>query len=339
MEQDQTNENQPEMIIDEIPDDPELLDNLNQNQPMHDPTENYKGPGIISELPVNSGDQSDQPVRKQRIPKHILEGQRKHQEMIEKQQKAMKAKPSAKKTSMPIPSQSDNKTSAPAGMKRVFVGGSFKYIPVASSQQSQPLSKPSDRLNTVTNQPVAQGTTQNTTQDSTENKNDDKVEQTENKRKMPTMLSKKLEQYQAKIEKERNNMNTTKKAGNNNGAKQRRVPARFAKQMEDEVKKRTMQSVKTFSDLRRIKAMEDLDTSNIDTTRTTIIEMRKLKAEQRRREQSESQKRIENNKFESAVQKIKNDDKLSQFAKTLKIKNLSVNSRHKKAVEKLESNI
>ena len=154
-----------------------------------------------------------------------------------------------------------------------------------------------------------------------------------------------MEQYQAKLEKERNNMLQNKSSGSNKSNQsgkvaQHRIPARFAKQMENEVKKRTIQNVKTFSDLRRIRAMEDLDTSNIDTTRTTIIEMRKLKAEQRKREQADAQKKVDSNKFESELHRIKNDDKLSQFAKTLKIKNLSVNSRHKRAVENknLESN-
>lgn len=313
---DQSTENNPDThIIEEILDEPDFEQDSNSDvvssYKMADPTESFNVQTPQTDIANNNDNQAQRQPQSKRIPKHILEGQRKHQEMIEKQQKAIKPKAAAKKVAVTPAAQPNSNV----GMKRVFVGGTFKYVPVNANVPSTP---PSNRL--------APTTTASVTQVS---RNVDSEPEPRAK-PLPTLLSKKLEQYQAKLEKERENLSTRSNTSNNREKGQRRVPARFAKQMEDEVKKRTMQSVKTFSDLRRIKAMEDLDTSNIDTTRTTIIEMRKLKAEQRRREQSEAQKRIENNKFESAVQKIKNDEKLSQFAKTLKIKNLSVNSRHKK---------
>ena len=52
--------------------------------------------------------------------------------------------------------------------------------------------------------------------------------------------------------------------------------------------------------------------------------------EQRKREQHEQKKKSEANKKETAVQQIKNNEKMSKFAKLVAIKNLSVNSRNKK---------
>ncbi len=59
------------------------------------------------------------------------------------------------------------------------------------------------------------------------------------------------------------------------------------------------------------------------------MELRKLKLEQRRREQEEAKKRDANNK-DSVIQEILKNDKMSKFAKTVAIKNLSVASRNKR---------
>jgi len=93
----------------------------------------------------------------------------------------------------------------------------------------------------------------------------------------------------------------------------------------------TVKNVKNFSDLRRVRALESItDDPNIDTNKASIGELRKLKVEQRKKDQLDAKKKLESNKKETAIQDILKNDKMSKFAKTVAIKNLSINSRNKK---------
>lgn len=114
----------------------------------------------------------------------------------------------------------------------------------------------------------------------------------------------------------------------------KRVPGKYAKQMENDVKKQTVKSIRNFSDLRRVRALQDIapDTA-IDANKASIVELRKIRIEQRKEEQLNQKKKSESNKRETAIQEILNNDKMSKFGKAVAIKNLSVNSRTKKSPE------
>lgn len=110
----------------------------------------------------------------------------------------------------------------------------------------------------------------------------------------------------------------------------KKLPPRYAKQIENGIKKETLKNAKNFTDLLRIKALENIVVdSSTNTSQATISELRKLRTEQKRRE-FEQKKNSETNQRESAIQDILKNDKLSKFAKTVAIKNLSVNSRNGK---------
>lgn len=115
------------------------------------------------------------------------------------------------------------------------------------------------------------------------------------------------------------------------GEKSRRIPTKYAQQVEIDVKKQTLKNVKSFSDLRRVKAIQDINPENdVDTNRASIAELRRLKIEQRKRDFEENKKKAETNKRENAIQEILKNDKMSKFAKTVAIHNLSVSSRNRK---------
>ena len=134
------------------------------------------------------------------------------------------------------------------------------------------------------------------------------------------------------------NKSTEKRIGNtissrkiHNETANRKIPSKYAKEVEKDIKKQTVKNVKNFSDLRRIKAIQDINTDiDLDASKASIIELRKLRMEQRKKEQCESKKRAEANKRESAIQEILKNDKMSKFSKTVAIKNLSINSRNKR---------
>ena len=109
-----------------------------------------------------------------------------------------------------------------------------------------------------------------------------------------------------------------------------KIPSKYAQQIENNVRKQTIKNIKCFSDLRRLKAIQDIDpSSNVDHNKASIQELRKLKVEQRKQNQIDAKKRAESNKKESAIQEILRDEKRSKLSKALAIKKLSINSRHK----------
>lgn len=107
-----------------------------------------------------------------------------------------------------------------------------------------------------------------------------------------------------------------------------KIPIKYAKIIEKQVKKATEKNVKNFKDLRRIKALNDINLDNkLDVTKASILELRKLRSEQRKKEQLEL-KNSKVTKKESKIQEILSNDKLSKFSKVVAINNLSINSRH-----------
>jgi hypothetical protein len=149
---------------------------------------------------------------------------------------------------------------------------------------------------------------------------------TEPVRRLPSAFAKNMAIHSNKIKE----MQIVKKGSNDSNKSNKKIPARYAKEIDKDVKKQTVKNVKNFADLRRVKALENIaPDSDIDANKASIAELRKLRIEQRKREQTELKKKSESNKKESAIQDILKNDKMSKFAKTVAIKNLSVNSRHK----------
>ncbi|AGC02123.1 hypothetical protein H012_gp332 [Acanthamoeba polyphaga moumouvirus] len=168
------------------------------------------------------------------------------------------------------------------------------------------------------------GVNNNNIMDNKENTKEITDNITETERKIPSAIAKKMEMHAAKQAKEAN-LPGRKKSNT------KKIPSKYAKQMENDVKKQTVRNVKSFSDLRRIKTLQDISSGDLqDTNKASMTELRKLRMEQKKREQAELRKRAEENKRESAIQEILKNDKMSKFAQVVAIKNLSVNSRNRR---------
>ena len=155
-------------------------------------------------------------------------------------------------------------------------------------------------------------------------KNDNFIAKTP--KKIPSVIAKKMEQYKATIVKQNSILNKKNKMSSS-----KKVPSKYAKQIEKDVKKQTVKNIRNFSDLRKIRALHDIKPdTEIDANKASIIELRKLRMEQRKKEQQELKKKSEMNKKDNAIQEILKNDKMSKFAKAVAIKNLSVNSRNRK---------
>jgi hypothetical protein len=125
------------------------------------------------------------------------------------------------------------------------------------------------------------------------------------------------------------NSENEEKTSNKKSEIKQRIPNRYLKFIESEIKKETLRNVKNFSDLRRITIIQDLNPNvEIDTTKASINELIKIRNKQRRLKNETKENKVE----DSEIQKILNNDKLSKLAKTIAIKNLSVNSRNKKSI-------
>ncbi|AVL94982.1 hypothetical protein ma596 [Moumouvirus australiensis] len=186
--------------------------------------------------------------------------------------------------------------------------------------------KNTKKNNTNLSQNIEEKTAENIKEKAAENikeKAPENIEEVE--RKIPSSIAKKMEMHAAKQAKEVNLPGRKNKSGT------KKIPSKYAKQMENDVKKQTVRNVKSFSDLRRIKTLQDISSGDIqDTNKASMTELRKLRMEQKKREQAELRKKSEDNKKESAVQEILKNDKMSKFAKVVAIKNLSVNSRNRR---------
>lgn len=297
-----------------------------------------------------------------------LDALEKQQKMMGKNKKKTQSSNKKDKKMDEPKSVNMNKTNAnKEGMRRVIVGGKVKYLPVKeksntpdmtsgnkvpkSKPQSPqiPISSPQENISShhlsmngvqpiVKKIPTTSSLRTNGEQRKMVNPSEllQKIMKAEEEdsipsipKPLPSSLAKKMEIHKAKLAKE--STMTTKKNKSSSGSSGKKIPGKYAKQIEKDVKKQTVKNVKNFSDLRRIKAIENITTDlDIDANKASINELRKLRIEQRKKEQADLKKKAEANKRESAVQEILKNDKMSKFAKTVAIKNLSINSRHKK---------
>lgn len=329
------------------PSDTELLevdddtDNLHAENSEGNPEGNHDGDTNGEDNRDTNGEEvnGDQPTRKKRgLPKTFQANQEKYMAALEKKQKMMsnaknKKSPLAKHLSNTANEETPvNKTQNQQGMRRMIIAGKVKYVPINSNPntptdaalapapstsnvakpQKEHISKQADHIN-ITDVETAPS-------------NDVAPS------KIPIGIAKKMNKYnemKAKNEEEQGEKAVTKeKTQKKSGGK--KLPGRYSKQLEKEIKKQTVKKVKNFADLRRVRALENVELDeDVDTNRASIAELRKLRIEQRKREQAENKKQAINTR-ESAVQAILSDDKMTKFSKAIAIKNLSVTSRHKK---------
>jgi hypothetical protein len=161
----------------------------------------------------------------------------------------------------------------------------------------------------------------------TPQKSDDTSENVSTK-KIPQGLAKKMEQHQQLQQQRQLQPKSGSKSSQVNVSHGHRIPSKYAKHIENEVKKQTIKNVRNFSDLRKIKEMQNLDIT-MDPSKVSIQELRKLSLEKRKKDLLEQKKNSESNKKETAVQSILNNEKMSKFSKMVAIRNLSANSRRK----------
>lgn len=258
-------------------------------------------------------EEATEPVEKKTrgVPRSILLNQAKHTAAMEKQQRMINAKKGkqtpqkgAKPVSAPIAAPTNDGT---VQMQRMIVGGKVKYVPVKTTP-------------VVDTEPVPTQAIEEVTEEITE---DDVV--AEEPKKLPPKIAANMERYNKEAEK-KGNAPTVRPQQNKKSSK---VPSRYAQHIEKEVKQSTTKNVRNFTELRKIRLMDDLQVDS-DVNKTSMIELRKLKMEQRKSELIAAKKLTEANKKESAVKNILNDEKMSKFSKTVAIKNLSVNSRNQK---------
>lgn len=286
-------------------------------------------------------DQSNVPkkqVRKQRgLPKLIMANQQKYIESLERQKRMMQSKKSKNPQSnnQKIKSSKNKTTITPVmtvtdqtKLRRVNIAGKIKYVPikqgpeiqeqliVQKNQDIQNIQKNQDIQNMQKNQDI--GIKENQDIGIKENKRADKP--------VPKIIEKKALEYKMKMQKSKPS-NQSKQSIAKSGT---RMPHRFAQKVEKNVREKTTKNITNFVDLRRLKAIHDIEpNSKIDANKASIQELRKIKIQQHKQNQADAKKKAESNKRESAIQEILRDEKMSKLSKALAIKKLSVNSRHK----------
>lgn len=251
--------------------------------------------------------QAKEPKKKE-LPKSLLNAKKKYEEMLEKKnkngKKMVNSKEEPKKVSV-IKQQ-------PPNTRRVLVAGKVKYLPIKNSdtQNSEP---------------------DKTDISSKETPRPDEIDTRE------VIITDTVEIDEVPVEKIKiqklqkpSKVSDSDKKSKYGG---RRIPARYAKKIESDIKKQAVKNAKNINDLRRVKTMQDIiPDPSIDLNKASFIELRKIRTEQRKAENFQKQKELQN-KRETAIEEIMKNDKLSKFAKLVAIKNLSVTSRHKKAFE------
>ena len=269
--------------------------------------------------------------RKRGIPKTLLQNQEKYMEALKKQQMMKKGKSGKKnkdiKISKKINSIKPNSVNI-ENTRRLIVAGKVKYFPINENSEVPAITHNNIR---IMDKKISTIIEDNTVQDN-------EIENTNNqinfmKENVKNDINKKIPlKYAERIGK------SVKKQMNKNKIS-KKIPGRYAEQIEKDVKKQTIKNIRDFKDLRRIKAIENVSVdSDFDPNRASIKELRKLRIEQRNNEQEKAKKKLETNRRESAVQEILKNDKMSKFAKTVAIKNLSAGSRNKKYRDKLLHN-
>ena len=273
---------------------------------------------------------------------------------------------SSKKENINALDVADKPSGIPPGTRRVIIGGKPKYIPINPHLTANQNSI----INTNDSQSFIQSSKSNIIQDEFNDETDidipivrktvfNKNNFTEQKTNVPSGLARKMENHKSSTTSatscSRNKMSCGNKPLSNNkstssnnpvttrqGKTQSRtisksipdkkMPTRYAQQIEKDIKKQTIKSAKNFSDLRKIKAMQDIDTNSVlDANRASVIELRKLRIEQRKMDQEEAKKRAALNKRETAVQAILRNENMSKFSKAVAIKNLSIGRKKNNA--------
>lgn len=297
----------------------------------------------------NEPEVEPQPKKRRGLPKTMLANQQKYLDALEKQQKMMNAKKNKEKA---IPKAKTGEphnakpivSAIPPGMRRVIVAGKVKYIPINVDKGDVDKVNKVNNIDTVEkidkllNPPVTTAPVVKLLA-----KPSDTITKTIiNESAIINDLADVKSVKPIKSTQSNKPVKSTQsiKPKSTSTSTQRRIPGKYAKEIEKDVKRQTEKNVKNFTDLRRIRALQDIaPDADIDTNRASIIELRKLRIEQRKKDQAEQKKRAEANKKESAIQEILNNDKMTKFGKALAIKNLSVNSRHKKAVTNKQNNL
>ena len=270
--------------------------------------------------------------RKRGIPKTLLQNQEKYMEVLKKQQMMKKGKNIKKKKDIKTNKKMDNiklNYVNTENMRRLIVAGKVKYFPISENEiptiTHNNIKMMDKKINTMIENTNIQNSEQNNEIENINNRISNNLAK-ENK-KTPI-------KYTEQIEK-----NIKRKMNKNNSSKSKKIPMKYAEQIEKDVKKQTIKNIRDFKDLRRIKAIENITVdSDFDPNKASIKELRKLRIEQRNNEQENIKKKLDANKRGSAVQEILNNDKMSKFAKTVAIKNLSAGSRNKRYSDKFLHN-
>lgn len=328
-----------------------LMENENQDEELMENEQAIENDESNEENEMIENNESENKTskRKRGIPKTLLANQRKYLEALEKQQKMLNSRKDKKKT-QPVKKgkspvkQVESVNSNKIGTRRVIVAGKVKYLPINNEKSEKtdtssvdipieetiemPIVKRETKTKPSANNLLIAPTKiiKSISKTSRSTVNDiDQTSEPEKPKRVPSAIAKKMEIHKAVVAKQ----NIMIKRKPNSTSSNKKIPSKYAKQIENDVKKQTIKNVKNFSDLRRVKAMQEINPdSDIDASKASIIELRKLKIEQRKKEQSEMKKRAEANKRESKIQEILRNDKMSKFSKTLAIKNLSVTSRN-----------
>src|SRR3984885_6663061 len=303
-------------------------------------------------IPINEEQKTNKKMRG--LPKTILVNQQKYQDILEKQHKIIKKKKTTDNSKIKsngknmthVDSKKNSEINEKEGLKKVIFNGVIKWIKQEVKNDSIKQEVENDLIKQeMKNDSIKQEMKNDSIKQEVENdsikqeisnystkseskkmgKFDDISQINKVTQKLPTMMAKKMDIYNNSM------MNKQIEKTEKQTTSDRKIPPKYAKQIQLEIKKQTTKNVKNFSDLRRVKAIEDIDPNiGMNTCKASIHELRKMKLEQRMRANKEAKQQMEANKRESAIQNIMNNQDMSKFAKTVAIKNLSVNSRHQK---------
>src|SRR3984885_7114946 len=288
-------------------------------------------------IPINEEQKTNKKMRG--LPKTILVNKQKNQDILEKQHKIIETLKKKKTTDNSkiksngknmthVDSKKNSEINEKEGLKKVIFNGVIKWIKQEEKNDSIKQEMKNDSIKQeVENDSIKQEISNYSTKSESKKmgKFDDISQINKVTQKLPTMMAKKMDIYNNSM------MNKQIEKTEKQTTSDRKIPPKYAKQIQLEIKKQTTKNVKNFSDLRRVKAIEDIDPNiGMNTCKASIHELRKMKLEQRMRANKEAKQQMEANKRESAIQNIMNNQDMSKFAKTVAIKNLSVNSRHQK---------
>lgn len=291
--------------------------------------------------------------RKRGPPKAVLENAQKYEAILEKSRllnKKDKEKKNNKKNNEKLPIST--KTIVPDGMRRVIVAGKPKLLKTINANNEIDLSKQTILNEIETNKSTEIASNEidanNKLTEVVSNEIDlvHKLNEMETLIKLNSNIDTDIEEKDKNIKnKDLLERKTTNKESDNYKQhknnfpisktlpSQKKASGKYAMYVSNDIKKHTSKNIRNFKDLRRVDAMETLNLdSDLDIGKASIIELRKLKLEQRKKN-AEERKNAEMAQKDSPVQTILKNPTMSKFAKTVAIKNLSVNSRRKRPLK------